>query len=84
MANSPGSPLRGEARNALNMHMKELDKLTASKLRERYQELFGSESTSSCRQQLIRRIAGNCRRSSTATYRNAPDAALSRSRRIRI
>ena len=56
MANSPGSPLCGEARNALNMHMKELDKLTASKLRERYQELFGSESTSSCRQQLIRRI----------------------------
>ena len=57
MANSPGSPVRGEARNALNTQMKELQKLTARKLRERYQELFGSESTSSCRQQLIRRIS---------------------------
>jgi len=37
--------------------MKELQKLTACKLRERYQGLFGSESTSSCRQQLIRRIS---------------------------
>jgi hypothetical protein len=56
MANSPDRPVRAEARTAADQQMEELRKLAARELRERYRELFGAESTSRCKQQLVRRI----------------------------
>ena len=56
MANSPGRAVRAEAPNAADHQIEELHKLTPRELRERYRELFGVESTSRCKQQLVRRI----------------------------
>ena len=56
MANSPGRVVRAEAPNAADHQIEELYKLTARELRARYRELFGAESASRCKQQLVRRI----------------------------
>jgi Protein of unknown function (DUF2924) len=56
MANSPGRAVRAEAPNAAAEQIEELRKLTPRALRERYRELFGVESTSRCKQQLVRRL----------------------------
>ena len=59
MGNSPGRAVgaRAEAPNATDHQTEELRKLTPRELRERYRELFGVESTSRCKQQLVRRIS---------------------------
>ena len=53
MGNKPGHAVRAEAPHAAS---EQLHKLTPGQLRERYRELFGAESTSRCKQQLVRRI----------------------------
>jgi len=57
MANSPGRAPCAEAPNATDHQTEELHKLTPRELREWYRELFGAESTSRCKQQLVRRLS---------------------------
>ncbi len=56
MANSRGRTVRAEERTAADRQIEQLHKLNPGELRERYRELFGAESTSRCKPQLVRRI----------------------------
>ena len=56
MANRPGQAVgKGEA--GVISRIEELHRLTPRELRERYRELFGAESTTRCKQQLVRRLS---------------------------
>ena len=58
MANSPSRAVRTRAEaTAAGQQIDELHGLTPSELRKRYRDLFGAESTTRCKQQLVRRIS---------------------------
>jgi Protein of unknown function (DUF2924) len=53
----PAGNGRERAKGADLPHIAQLQELTPAQLRERYQELFGVEHRSRCKQQLVRRIS---------------------------